>query len=136
MLIERIRTQQLAARKSGGSFAAALTTLLSEASMIGKNDGNRPTTDAEVVAVVKKFIKNLDETIQAIESRGGLATPQITERAFLSTFLPQQLTEVDLRDIAIMYSSLPEFMKRLKDIYPGQYDGKLASMVGKSVFAG
>lgn len=136
MLIETIRTQQLAARKSGGPFAAALTTLLSEASMIGKNDGNRITTDAEVVAVVKKFIKNLDETIQAIESRGGLATPQIAERAMLSSFLPQQLDEIALREIATGYSSLPEFMKRLKDAYPGQYDGKLASMVGKSVFAG
>ncbi len=104
--------------------------------MIGKNDGNRLTTDGEVVAVVKKFIKNLDETILAIESRGGLATPQIAERAFLSTFLPQQLTEADLREIAESYSSLPEFMKRLKDSYPGQYDGKLASTVGKSVFTG
>jgi uncharacterized protein YqeY len=134
MLIEQIKTQQLAARKSGNSHAAALTTLLSEASMIGKNDGNRLTTDGEVVAVVKKFIKNLDETILAIESRGGLATPQIAERAFLSTFLPQQLTEADLREIAEVYSSLPAFMKRLKDSYPGQYDGKLASTVGKSVF--
>lgn len=133
-LIEQIKEQQIAARKSGDSLASLYTTLLGEASIIGKNAGNRETTDQEVVAVVKKFIKNLDETIQALTSRGQDATPYAGERKALEAFLPLQLTELMLTHIAMKQSSMPDFMKFLKENHAGQYDGKLASIVAKSVY--
>jgi hypothetical protein len=58
--MEQIKAKQIAARKSGSADAGLLTTLLGEAAMVGKNAG-RETTDQEVVAVVKKFVKNIDE---------------------------------------------------------------------------
>ena len=61
-LIIEIKSAQLAARKARDSFtASSLTTLIGEAEMVGKNAG-REVTDAEVVAVLKKFVKNIDET--------------------------------------------------------------------------
>jgi len=59
-LMEQIKTAQVTARKTGAQEASLLTTLLGEAAMVGKN-ANRETTDQEVVAVVKKFVKNIDE---------------------------------------------------------------------------
>lgn len=133
-LIEQIKNQQLIARKNGSEEASLLTTLLSEAVNIGKNNGNRETTDAEVVSVVKKFIKNIEETVAALTTRNQDATKFLNEKAVLETFLPKQLTETELLEIAKTKSSMPEFMKHLKDNFNGQYDGKLASTVAKSVF--
>lgn len=79
-LIQQIKDKQIAARKSGDSLASLYTTLLGEASIIGKNAGNRETTDVEVVAVVKKFIKNIDETVQALTSRGQDAYVYMQEK--------------------------------------------------------
>lgn len=133
-LIQQIKDQQIEARKTGHVHAALLTTLLSEAVNVGKNDGNRETTDTEVIAVVKKFIKNLDETITACTSRGKDTEPFVQEKQKLETFLPQQLGEQELMAIAKTRSGMPDFMKYLKETHAGQYDGKLASTVAKSVF--
>lgn len=132
-LMEQIKTQQIAARKAGDPKASLLTTLLGEAAMVGKNAG-RETTDAEVVAVVKKFIKNVDETIAALQARNQLFTEFAVEREVLEQFLPQQLTEVTLAEVAKTQPDMPTFMKHLKEKYAGQYDGKLASTVAKKVF--
>ena len=101
--------------------------------MVGKN-ANRETTDQEVVAVVKKFIKNIDETIAALTTRNQDAGSFLAERAVLEKFLPLQLTELALEHIAKQHKSMPEFMKFLKETHAGQYDGKLASIVAKKIY--
>ena len=48
-LFSQIKADQLAARKAkDGLKATLLTTLIGELTAIGKNDGNREVTDAEV----------------------------------------------------------------------------------------
>lgn len=133
-LMEQIKTKQIAARKAGLTEASLLTTLLGEAAVIGKNAGNRETTDSEVVTVVKKFVKNIDETVTALTERGVDATTFLAERTVLEQFLPVQLSENALREVAKYQPNMPAFMKHLKENFAGQYDGKLASTVAKSVF--
>ena len=71
-ILESVKKAQLQARKEKRAVdASTLTTLIGEAEMIGKNDGNRASTDAEVVTVIKKFVKNIDETL-TILSKDGL----------------------------------------------------------------
>ena len=135
MLMNAIRTKQLEARKSNDVLAGLYTTLLGEAQMIGKNDGNRETTDNEVISVVKKFIKNIDETVSALTARNQDASVFLKERQALEVFLPKQLNEPQLYKLAAECSSMPEFMKFLKENYAGQYDGKLASSVAKGVYS-
>ena len=133
-LMEQIKTRQIAARKAGDPQASLLTTLLGEAAMVGKN-ANRETTDAEVVAVVKKFIKNVDETISALQARNQLFAEFAVEREVLEQFLPMQLSEAALLEVAKCQKDMPSFMKHLKENFAGQYDGKLASTIAKQVFA-
>jgi hypothetical protein len=59
-LIQTIKADQVQARKARSASASILTTLIGEAEMIGKNAGDRESTDEEVIAIIKKFIKNLD----------------------------------------------------------------------------
>lgn len=133
--MDEIKVQQIAARKAQQSAAASLyTTLLGEAGMIGKNAGNRETTDAEVVGVVKKFIKNIDETISALQVRNQDTAQFVAERQLLEQFLPQQLSRERLLELAQQHTGMPEYMKALKAQYAGQYDGALASAVAREVF--
>jgi uncharacterized protein YqeY len=135
--MEQIKAKQIAARKAGAlqeREASLLTTLLGEAAMVGKN-ANRETTDQEVVAVVKKFVKNIDETITALSSRDQDASAFMVERRILEQFLPVQMTEQAIQNVAAQFTSMPEFMKFMKENYAGQYDGKVASTIAKAVFA-
>jgi uncharacterized protein YqeY len=84
--------------------------------------------------VVKKFVKNIDETINALTMYNKDATAFLNERGVLEQFLPLQLTELALQHIAKGQESMPAFMKFLKENHAGQYDGKLASTVAKAVF--
>jgi len=137
-LMNEIREKQIQARKEKSEFASLYTTLLGEAALVGKNAGNRETTDQEVIGVVKKFIKNIDEMLVALTSRLDVNNVAISnakfEKILLEQFLPKQLSEDELKDLATGRESLPDSMKYLKEHYPGLYDGKLSSAVAKSVF--
>ena len=71
-LLSKIRADLFTLRKEGESKNAIslLTTLYSEAANVGLNDFKRETTDAEVIAVIKKFIKNIDECINVGSNKG------------------------------------------------------------------
>ena len=141
-LIETIRADQLQARKEKNSLKAnILTTLIGEAVSIGKNDGNRETTDAEVIALVKKFIKNINETINIVCKHGVNVDAQIAEVVVLEKYVPKQLSEEDLRQVIISLKSeisagpkdMGKIMGLLKARYDGQYDGKMASTLAKEI---
>lgn len=135
-LIEKIKQDQVAARINRNSLAAnLLTTLIGEAEMVGKNAGNRASTDAEVVAVIKKFIKNAEETLDALVKARRYDEVVAQEIHILKQYLPQQLGEYELKAIAVGRANMPDFMKYLKENYAGQYDGKLASTVAREVYA-
>jgi uncharacterized protein YqeY len=132
----KIKADQLAARKAKNTVATnVLTTLIGEAVAIGKNE-NRETTDAEIVATVKKFIKNIDEVLKVIDSESTGYHNAVTEKAILADYLPHQLSSLELSSviggiIAEIEASGPKdmgrVMKVLKLRYDGQYDGGVAS---------
>jgi uncharacterized protein YqeY len=137
-LIQTIKSAQIAARKKRDSITASLlTTLIGEAEMVGKN-ANREVTDQEVVATIKKFIKNLDETIRiAGDYRDGDACDKAwTEKQALEKFLPKQLSEAEIRALISDFlgvgetrPNMGEVMKHMKSNYDGQYDGKVVSKI-------
>lgn len=139
-LMQQIRDKQLAARKAGHAEAVLYTTLLGEAAMIGKNDGNRETSDAEVVAVVKKFVKNINDTLVHLDQSSNQYSLLVAEVKCLEQFLPLQLTESAIEhfvraQVAAGAANMGLIMKALKDRYAGQYDGQLASAVVKRVLS-
>ena len=149
-LLSRIKKDQLLARKEHDKVTALLlTTLIGEAAMVGKNNGNRDSTDAEVVAVVKKFIKNNNETLRAAVT-DTVVNHVKTEIAILERYLPKQLTAAEIEkffedsvyiwahEFCASENDKPEInvgvlMKELKNQHEGQYDGKIASQLAKKV---
>ena len=145
-LIDTIKAASLQARKErNAKRAELLSTLLGDAQMVGKNNGNRETTDGEVVAIIKKMINNTNETINILnksEQEGTSGVADLTEEvAVLTTFLPAQLTATALTNIisniialneAASIKDMGKIMKALKEQYDGQYDGTEASAIIKS----
>lgn len=139
-LYQKIKSDQLQARKARDSVAISLlTTLMGEAAMPGKNDGNRESTDAEVTATIKKFIKNIDSLPSAAVTDASKA-----ERLILEGYLPRQLSEAELKEtistvVALGSMSGPmkmgDIMKILKETLDGQYDGAMASRLIKEALA-
>lgn len=132
-LIETIKNDQVQARKDRDTLRASLlTTLYSEASMVGKNSGNRQTTDEETVQIIKKFINNANELLKVHDSSDAKAEIEI-----LKSYLPQQMTLEQLQGTIDHYRSthpgvkLGEIMSWLKATYPGLYDAKVASQIAK-----
>lgn len=140
-LLETIKSNALDARKRRDNIAAPfLTTLLSEASAPGLNDGKRASTDEEVLAVVRKFLKNNAEVL--------LVRPNDTvaqaEKQILEGYLPKQLSEGELRAAllaiardagitTVTQKDMGVLMKGLKERYNGQYDGKAAQQAVASL---
>ena len=142
-LLEKIKSDQLQARKNREQLKSVLlTTVIGEASAIGKNDGNRETTDQEVTAVIQKFLKGINEThaylIKANDPdlEAALTTVK-NEKEILEGYLPTQLTVEQLTGIigAQLHTGTlvkgPTLkgtaMKYLKETFAGQYDGKVAA---------
>ena len=140
-LLETIKNDITLLRKAKSKFALSIvTTLYGEASMVGKSNGNRESTDAEVVQVVKKFIKNIQETLVKVKLSEEKIYDMEYEVEILSKYLPQQLTAEELtvlitQLISDKCYSLPKdmgkVMKHLSTEYAGRFDGRVASDIIK-----
>lgn len=143
-LLTDIKDAQLEARRAHDSLATGLlTTLYSEAAMVGKNASpSHVSTDAEVTATIRKFLKNTREFMAIAGDRreGDVCDRLYAEEQILEQFLPTQMTELELEKCIATYmtdnglsgpKALGLVMKMLKDNYGGMYDGQTASAVAK-----
>ncbi len=164
LLIERLRSDALVARKTAAQeqsnflvkyrakvTAALLSTLISEASMIGKNKGGREPTDFEVAGVVERFLTNATDNLAIHQSRAELDVTRIAELVIetevLPVYMPEplvQLTDVELSaEIATITGALQErnlkqmgaVMGALKKKFEGRYNGDSASKLVKAALA-
>ena len=141
MLLDTLKNDALAARKARDAVRSALlTTLVAEAAKVGKDDGNRASTESEVVAVVKKFIKNTEETLRAVQGKPAEAQAR-SELAILKAYLPKQATEEDVRaKVAELVGGLSDrspkqmgvVMAGLNAAFEGNFDKAVASKIVKT----
>ena len=149
-MISTIKALSLQARKERNAKKAALySTLLGEAQMVGKNNGNRESTDGEVIAVIKKMLANTKEMLDLV---ANVQVMQLDEQArikiddtaneleWLASLLPTQITgdalvsEIDIAIASVGATSIKQMgqvMKILKEKFDGQYDGTEASKLIK-----
>lgn len=138
-LFQKIKADSLEARKARNTLTAlSLTTLIGELEGAAKNTGHEPT-DAEVTTSIKKTLKNISETLEALKyASDGRVLALLAEQRLFESYMPKQLNEAELRSVvgAIIMTgakTMGEVMKSLKAQHDGQYDGKLASTVIKDM---
>jgi uncharacterized protein YqeY len=145
MLLEIILKDCWDAKKAkDNKTSTLLSTLHAEAARIGKDSGNRMSTDEEVIVVIKKFVKNLKETIEHLvkvnyEQKSEAVDAKIldseNELFILNKYLPQQLTPEEIKTIIIELDNknVGIIMKHFKENYSGRYDGKVVNEVIKGL---
>lgn len=144
-LIQKIKADQLAARKQHDSRKSTLlTTLIGEVEIVGKNNGNRETNDLETVTVIKKFIKANNDNIALVKDRpeSKMFINAVYDNQILSEYLPKQLSSSaiesfvleDIKDKQeVSMNMMGLIMKKLNNKYPGQVDGKTASTIVRQI---
>lgn len=146
LLIEKLKLDQLEARKArNAKKASLLTTLVSEAAMPGLNDGHRSSTDAEVIRVIKRFLDGVTTNIDALKAASGDADriAALEEEAeILKSYTPSTLDDDELTAIIRGHISecndfglpvkLGNVMTFLRNSYGGRYDGVTAKNIAVS----
>lgn len=135
-LLEKIKADQITARKAKDKYAiTVLTTLYAESQRPGLDDGKRESTDVEVIKVIKKFIKGVDETM-AINEDADL----LPEKFIYQMYLPPQFNTHTLSKIIELIvrvdnlegmKNMGKVMSKLKADHDGLYDGKEAARLVK-----
>lgn len=138
-LLQQIKDKSLLARKERDPMATFLVTLYAEAARVGKDNGNRESTDDEVLSTLRKF-KEGAKTIIETSTNQDLLEQAVAETILVDTFLPIMLTEHELTAIINGYivstpdidsKSMGVIMSKLKQEHLGLYDGQLAAKLVK-----
>ncbi len=141
-LLERIKSEHLHARKERNTVISNLLgTVIAECDTKAKQEKvAKILSENEILDVVKSFSKKLSETMALLVDKPDRTSDLLrceTELNYLKTFLPQQLTETELTEIAVRQHSLGlnvgQVMGHLKIHYAGRYDAKQAITIVREI---
>lgn len=92
--------------------------------------GKTPTWD-EAAALAKTQIGNYEKAEKEAADRGLEYTPPLDEIEFLQEFIPQQMSENEIRSFFATsgLTNKGKLMKAIKDAHPNKYDGALAAQI-------
>ena len=112
--------------------------------IVQRGSGKDPINDDEIVTLLRKMIKQRDDSVAMYETGGRqeLADKEKQEIAIIAGFLPQQMSEAEIT--AVCKSIITELgatgprdmgkcMAALKERYPGKMDFTIASAMVKSL---
>lgn len=144
-LLAQLKKDGLLARKAGeGVRATLLSTLIAEAEMVGKNAGNRESSDEEVQGTIRKFLKNNQEALGVIKDEARRAV-LAEEAAILAAYLPPMADEAAVRaliaeTVAGLADRSPKsmgvVMAALKSKFGTGFDAKQANAWVREALAG
>jgi hypothetical protein len=109
-------------------------------------DNTQPLTEAEELRALQKQVKQRRDSIEQFRSNGreDLATGELEELAVLERFMPQQLSEAELRAELQQLAAtnglqtaadLGKLMKMAQQAFAGRADNKLVADLAKQVLA-
>jgi len=139
MLEEKIMVEYREAMKSKDALkSSVLSFLRAEMKNIAFNKKKDVLDDSEVIVVIKKQIKQRQDSIEQFEKGGrlDLAEKEKKERDILQAYLPTQLSEEEIKKIvedavvvtgALGMKDMGKLMKEVSAKVAGQADGKLVS---------
>lgn len=95
-VIEKLKAESLRLRKERNPVAASITFALSEIEKVGKNNGNRVTTDDEAIKVVQKLVATIEDNLK-LDLDDGRRIALNHEKQILQSALPQMASEEEIR---------------------------------------
>ncbi len=100
-LLEKINNDMITYMKSKDSFSLGVIRMVKGAIQLEKINKKRDLTDDEVISVISKQIKMRNDSINefAKANREDLIEQNKKEIALLSTYMPAQLSELEINKI-------------------------------------
>ena len=140
MIYQQLKEANVAALKNHDANARAILSVLPNKIKlveIEKRTANADLTDADVVAVLQKTLKELDEEKQAFERAGRTENVQAlnAQIAFVSAYLPKMMTDEEIKAeiLALSDKSVASVMKHFKANFAGKCDMRRVQEVLKSL---
>jgi uncharacterized protein YqeY len=135
MLIDEIKKANMEALKNHDAAArSALSIAISRYAELSAKGGAKPT-DADLVGILKKLDKELDEEKEGYLKAGrpDSAKEIDAQKAAIAKYIPAQLSEAKIREIiaSLPDKSLPAVMKHFKTNYAGQVDMGLVARIAR-----
>ena len=124
-----------------------VNSTIKNADIEARGQGKPPLPDAELLSVLQKMIKQRQESVELYDKggRADLAGAEREEIAIISSFLPQQLTEDEIKAAvaeavkvtgAASVKDMGKVMAALKARYTGKMDFAKAGGLVKAQLAG
>lgn len=145
MVLTELKALQVDARKRrDGTRSTLLTTIIGEAEMRGKNDGNRATTSEDILTVLRKFEGNLKDNLALYTakqvSKDILETVQV-ELDIVRSLLPKEIDALVIRrdilelKLPMEQKSLGKIIPTLKTLYGPQFNPQQVSAIFKEMLS-
>ena len=104
---------------------------------INKRAENKELTDAEIISIIQKSVKELEEEIKGFESAGRreqVASLQ-KQKDVLSGFLPEMMSEDEIKKVidSLEEKTLPAIMAHFKKNFAGKCDMSIVSRIAREL---
>ena len=136
MLIDDIKKASLQAMKDhDGDARAAYSMVVSRYQALLTSGKNETPTDKDVVQILIKFSKELEEEKQGYVAAGRSESVASLTRQIeaVSVFLPKLMSEAEIRAVidSLEDKSIPSVMRHFKANYDGKADMGLVSKIAR-----
>ena len=136
MLIDEIKKANIEAMKAhDGDYRAAYSMIISRYQTALTSGKGVTPTDADVLAMLMKFSKELEEEKQGYIAAGREESATSTARQIeaIAKFLPKMMSEEEIRAVidTLEDKSIPSVMRHFKANYAGQVDMGLVSKIAR-----
>lgn len=135
-VVEKLKSESMRLRKARDPLAPKIVFALSEIEKVGKNAGNRATTDDEAIRVVQKLIATIDENIRVTTDAVRLIAFD-QEKSILVGALPQMASESEIRQFLATLDTPANkgvVMRALKEKFGSLVDMKQAGAIASEMF--
>ena len=138
MLINQLEKDNIEALKNKDKVARAVLSVVINkyrVSAIELKAQGKEATDADLVKIINKVVKELDEEKAGYEKLGRSEDAQGIEnqKAIITKYLPKLMSEAEIRQIisSLEDKSMPSVMKHFKANYDGKVDMSLVSKIAR-----
>ena len=138
MLINELEQANIAALKAHDQVTrAVLSVVINRYRMnaIELKSQGKEATDADLIKIISKVIKELDEEKEGNIKTGRVEAAQAIDKqkAVIEKYLPKMMSEDEIRAVIAKLEdkSIPSVMKHFKANYDGQVDMTLVSKIAR-----
>jgi uncharacterized protein len=138
MLIDDIKKANIQAMKDHDqNKRSAYCQIISRYLELKTNGSGKEVTDADVLSIIGKLDKELDEEKEGyIKARRSASAAEIDlQKAALVPFIPKQMSEDEIKKViaTLPDKTLPSIMKYFKLNYAGKVDMGLVSKIARGL---